>query len=593
MPTTEQRDHADDPDSTDPNSLKPDSPKPDSNEQDRTDTGEGAAAQTPPRRWMERAAGFEFTGVVVAMIFAWLSATPSLLPRGPLFQGIVTGASAALGYSLGVFGAWVVRYMISRETRWPSPGVRVWAGFGIVAVIGTIAMGIWFSDWQSEIRDIMGVDHLRGWNYPTIAVIAIIVFVFLMALGRGWAALIRWLGTFSRRFLPPRVARAVAAAIVVLITVFLVNGVIVDYSMRALNGAFAAANNETQADTQPTTSRLRSGGPESLMSWDSLGRQGRTFIGSGPTTEQLAEFNKTPAVEPIRVFAGLDSADDVYDRAELAARELERTGGLKRAVVAIGSTTGSGWINRATVDSIEYMYNGNIATVSMQYSFLPSWLSFLADQDRARKAGLALFEAVDERIRALPLNERPRIVVFGESLGSFAGEAAFGTIPSITARADGALFVGPTFSNTVWNDATANRDDGSPQWLPIYRDGSKVRFIADPEDLARPDAPWSDARVVYLQHASDPITWWSPRLILNKPDWLKEKRGRDVLASTRWIPFVTFLQVSADMAISTDVPDGHGHHFLSAIPYAWAQILQPPGWTPEKTAALVPLLTRS
>ncbi|GAB04181.1 hypothetical protein GII30_13310 [Gordonia amarae] len=566
---------------------------------DQTPAGADADARTdstadaPPRRRLLSVAGFEFTGVVVAVVFAWLSATPSLLPRGPLFQGVVTGASAAVGYSLGVFAAWVLRYMLSHETRWSSPGPRVWLVTAVIAVIGTAAVGVWFSDWQTEIRDLMGVDHLTGWAYPVIAVVAIIVSVLLMAVGRGWAALVRWLGTFSRRFLPPRVARTVAAAIVVLITVFLVNGVLVDYSMRALNGAFAAANDETHADTRPTTSRLRSGGPESLVNWDSLGRQGRTFISNSPTTDELAAFNKAPAVEPIRVFAGLNSADDVYDRAEIAARELERTGGLRRAVVAIASTTGSGWINRATVDSIEYMYNGNTATVSMQYSYLPSWLSFLSDQDRARKAGLALFEAVDERIRALPLNERPRVVVFGESLGSFAGEAAFGTIPSITARADGALFVGPTFSNSVWNDATDQRDTGSPQWLPIYRDGANVRFVADPDDLTRPDAAWGDRRVVYLQHASDPISWWSPRLILNKPDWLKERRGRDVLGSTRWIPFVTFLQVSADMAISTDVPDGHGHHFLAAIPYAWAEILRPPGWTQAKTETLIPLLTRS
>ncbi|HMS75688.1 alpha/beta-hydrolase family protein [Gordonia sp. (in: high G+C Gram-positive bacteria)] len=566
--------------------------------QDVTDNGPG----TPPTpdstpsssRLRGLLARLEFTGVILAVIFAWLSATPSLLPRGPLFQGVVTGGSAAIGYLLGVFAAWIVRYLLSRETRWPSPGPRVWAVTGIVAIVGTVIMVIfWYSDWQHDIRELMGVEQLSWWAYPTIIVVAVVVFVILMALGRGWAALIRWIGAGSRRIMPPRVARVVAASIVVLVTVFLVNGVIVDYSMRALNSAFAAANGETHADTNPTTSQLRSGGPGSLVSWDSLGRQGRTFIGTGPTTEQLAAFNKAPAVEPIRVFTGLDSADDVYDRAELAARELERTGGLKRKVVAIGSTTGSGWINRSAVDSIEYMFNGDTATVSMQYSFLPSWLSFLADQDRARKAGLALFEAVDERIRAMPLNERPKVVVFGESLGSFAGESAFGTIPSITARTNGALFVGPTFSNTVWNDATANRDDGSPQWLPIFNNGAKVRFVADPSDLKRPDAPWDKDRVVYLQHASDPITWWSPRLLLNKPDWLTEKRGRDVLPSTRWIPFVTFLQVSADMAVSTNVPDGHGHTFLAAVPYAWAQILQPPGWTDEKTAALVPLLTRS
>ncbi len=51
-----------------------------------------------------------------------------------------------------------------------------------------------------------------------------------------------------------------------------------------------------------------------------------------------------------------------------------------------------------------------------------------------------------------------------------------------------------------------------------------------------------------------------------------------------------FLQVSADMAVSTDVPDGHGHVFIGAVADAWVAILSPPGWTPEKTAKLRPLL---
>jgi uncharacterized membrane protein len=219
-------------------------------------------------------------------------------------------------------------------------------------------------------------------------------------------------------------------------------------------------------------------------------------------------------------------------------------------------------------------------------------LSFLVDKERARQAGLALFEAVSERVRAIPEAERPKLVVFGERLGSFGGEAAFGTIPDIAARTNGALFSGPTFNNTLWRDTTENRDAGSPQVLPIYDSGAQVRFIADQDDLSRPDTEWKSGRIVYLQHSSDPITWWSPRLTLNRPDWLEEPRGPDVLDAMRWFPFVTFLQVSADMAVSTSVPDGHGHDYLSALPYSWAAILQPPGWTDAKTAALLPRLSR-
>ncbi|PRC54171.1 hypothetical protein C6A85_50105, partial [Mycobacterium sp. ITM-2017-0098] len=83
--------------------------------------------------------------------------------------------------------------------------------------------------------------------------------------------------------------------------------------------------------------------------------------------------------------------------------------------------------------------------------------------------------------------------------------------------------------------------------------------VADAKDLQRPPDTWEQPRVVYLQHASDPIAWWNTDLLFSKPDGLREARGYDVSPNMEWIPVVTFLQVSADMAVAVDVPDGHGH----------------------------------
>ena len=83
--------------------------------------------------------------------------------------------------------------------------------------------------------------------------------------------------------------------------------------------------------------------------------------------------------------------------------------------------------------------------------------------------------------------------------------------------------------------------------------------------------------MVYLQHASDPIAWWNPDLLFRQPDWLREKRGYDVLPETEWIPVVTFLQVSADMAVAVDVPDGHGHLYVADVANGWAAVLSAAG----------------
>jgi uncharacterized membrane protein len=542
----------------------------------------------PPRPdwWLRH---YTFFGTAAGLVFIWLSLTPSLLPRGPLFQGLVSGAAGAIGYGLGVFGVWLVRYLRSKNTS-PSAPRRAWIALVVVGIIGQILAVVYFHVWQDDVRDYMGVPRLAFWDHPLTAVLSIVFLFAFVELGQLVGKLVRFLVRQLERVAPPRVSAVVVVTLLLVLSVALLNGIVVRFAMSTLNNTFESVNDEEDPDNPAPTSPLRSGGPQSFVSWESLGHQGRVFVGNGPSVEDLTKFNGTPATEPIRAYAGLNSAKGFKDTAALAARELQRTGGLNRAVVAVANTTGTGWINEAEASSLEYMYNGNTAIVSMQYSFLPSWLSFLVDKENARQASQALFEAVDELVRQMPEAQRPKLVVFGESLGSFGGEAPFLSLNNLLARTDGALFSGPTFNNTIWTDLTRTRDEGSPEWLPIYDKGENVRFAARAENLGRPADPWGQPRVVYLQHASDPIAWWNPDLLFSKPDWLREPRGYDVSPEMEWIPVVTFLQVSADMAVAVDVPDGHGHVYVRDVADAWAAIMQPPGWTQAKTDALRPLL---
>ncbi len=557
--------------------------------EDAAETQEAPPQQVPAKKpWWER--HYTFTGTALGLIFIWLSLTPSLLPRGPLFQGLVSGGAGAIGYMLGVFAVWLVRYMRSKDTSPPAPQ-WAWITLVVVGIIGQSLMIIYFHVWQDEVRDLNGVPRLGFWDHPLTAVLSIVTLFVLVEIGQLVGKLVRFLDRQLERVAPPRVSAVVTVALLLALTIALLNGVVVRFAMSTINKTFSAVNDETDPDYPAPSSPLRSGGPNSLVSWESLGHQGRVFVSAGPTVQELSEFNGRPAIEPIRAYAGLHSADGIKATAALAARELQQKGGLDRAVVAVATTTGTGWINEAEASSLEYMYNGDTAIVSMQYSFLPSWLSFLVDKENARQSGQALFEAVDALIREMPEAQRPRLVVFGESLGSFGGEAPFLALNNLIARTDGALFSGPTFNNTIWTQLTANRDEDSPEWLPIYDKGDNVRFAARSENLDRPDDPWAHPRVVYLQHASDPICWFNPDLLFAEPDWLKEPKGYDVSGRMQWIPIVTFLQVSADMAVAVDVPDGHGHVYVKDVANAWAAILEPPGWTPQQTEKLRPLLS--
>ncbi len=554
-------------------------------------TEEAAPQREPPDKkltWWQR--HYTFTGTVLALVFLWLSLTPSLLPRGPLFQGLISGAAGAIGYCIGVLAVWLVRYMGSKDSSPHAPG-WAWLAVVVVGIIGQILMIIYFHTWQDEVRDLNGVPRMGFWDHPLTAVLSIVVLFIFVEIGQLIGKLVRFLVRQLNRFAPPRVSRVVVVVLLLALSIALLNGVVVRVGMDYLNRTFATVNDETDPEFPAPDSKWRSGGPDSLTDWESLGHQGRVFVSAGPTVDELSKFNGKPAIEPIRAYAGLHSADGIKATAALAAEELLRTGGLTRDVVAVATTTGTGWINEAEASALEYMYNGNTAIVSMQYSFLPSWLSFLVDKENARQAGQALFEAVDAEIKAMPEGQRPKLVVFGESLGSFGGEAPFLSLNNVIARTDGALYSGPTFNNTIWSDLTHNRDADSPEWLPIFDKGEYVRFVARPDNLARPKDPWGQPRVVYLQHASDPIAWWNPDLLFQEPDWLREPRGYDLSGRMQWIPVVTFLQVSADMAVAVDVPDGHGHVYIKDVANAWAQILQPPGWTPEKTERLRPLLS--
>ena len=337
---------------------------------------------------------------------------------------------------------------------------------------------------------------------------------------------------------------------------------------------------------QPTTG-LRSGGPGSLVPWDSLGYQGRTFTGLGPSPGDIETVTQRPAVEPVRAYAGLASGPDAESRAALAVRDLQRAGGFHRKNLLVVTTTGSGWVDPASVDTFEYLTHGDAATVALQYSYLPSWISYLVDQSKAREAGRALFDAVYDPWSKLPAGQRPQLLVAGESLGSFGGETAFSGEYDLRNRTSGTLFAGPPNFNTLFREFSDHRDPGSPEIQPVYKDGRTVRFTNEVGAGIPPEGrPWQGTRVLYLMHPSDPIVWWSPSLILSKPAWTDEPPGKDVLAGVVWMPFVTFWQVTADLMFSTNVPAGHGHKYAGEYVDGWVAVLQPEGVTPQELDAI-------
>ncbi|MFP4233420.1 MAG: alpha/beta hydrolase [Nitriliruptoraceae bacterium] len=566
---------------------------------DQPGTANGASSEAVPppadppsvdERW-SAPRPFVLPGVWGGLLLAWASFTPSLLPRGPITQGIIAGISAAIGYGVGVLVAFIWRALVDREAR--NGGRSLWIVTGLLGAVGTGMALILGRIAQGRILGLMGATADPGWRVALTLILGIGVFLVLLLAARS----VRWVGrrlasVLSRR-LGSRAAVVLAWSMVALGVSSLVSGVLVDGFVAAADRAFSVRDTTTADGVEPTTSTVRSGGPGSLIEWDTLGRQGRTFVSGGPDLEELAAFALGRVQEPVRVYAGMATASDVEERAQRAVDDLERAGGFDRSHLMVATTTGTGWLDPGTMAAFEYLAEGDSAIITMQYSYLPSWLSYLVDQVRARQAGRELFDAVYERWSALPADDRPELFVFGESLGSYGAEAAFSGEFDLRNRTSGALFVGPPGFNRLHREFTYGRDPGSPQITPVYRDGRTVRFSDGTVDsVARLDAPWEGARVLYIQHPSDPIVWWDTDLILRRPDWLAEPRGRDVLDSMRWIPFVTFWQVTGDLPFAVDAPDGHGHRYNLASVDAWAALLEPPGWTQARADRLRRLVAR-
>jgi uncharacterized membrane protein len=535
----------------------------------------------------------DFVGIAFGALFFCLSLTPSLLPRDWLFQGLIGGLTAAIGYGIGAFVEKMLRRFVLRRRKWWPPPKRVLYVLKTVTVAvsatACVLMMIPAAAWQRQVSAVVGMEGPNTLEYSRTLIIAVLVGGLCVGGARVLLDLIKTMARFliRRWHLHDETALFIGTAIVVVVAITLVNGVLIRGFLAGANRVFQPQNATTRAGIVQPRQPERSGSPTSFAPWATLGFQGRNFVATGPHTDELTRLNGRPAKEPIRVYVGLNTAADDDSRMAVLLSELERTGAFDRKVLVIIPTTGTGWINPVAARSLEMMYNGDTALVGSQYSFLPSWISFLGDREKSMVSGRAMINAIHDRWQQLPPDRRPKLVLYGESLGSMAGQGAFGWLPDIAGMGfSSVLWVGPPNASPLWSAITARRDPGTPEVEPRYDNGRTVRFsqATDAAEIARDTAPpWEGTRVLFLQHPSDPIVWWSQDLLFDRPDWLKEPPGRDRTASMRWYPIITFWQVAADMTNAGSVPGGHGHNYGDFVLDGWAAVTPPDGWTPDDT----------
>ena len=497
-------------------------------------------------------------GLVLGSVFFVLALTPSLIPRDILFQGVACGLCAATGYLGGVWLSWNWRTWVSKVVRvlWEASGRslpswvprwrrRVEIALSVIVVLGLNAILLQAVHWQQQVAALTDYRAYTPAQYLLVFPVGFGIWMALVMVGRGFLRLEAWLNRHLPQRLPLPV-RSVSSWIIVLVLVFaLVNQAIPGIIIRGAESAFSVRNSADPPSTPRPTASERSGSPDSLVAWESLGAYGKRFVGRGLNAQGLERVTSRPASEPIRVYAGLESAGSDEARAALVVEELRRTGAASRSAILIAPTTGTGWVDPVAALSLEVLYDGDTAIAAAQYSYLPSGVQFIADTDKVRASGKALVTAIVAWWKTLPEGDRPRLLLYGESMGVLAGEAAFDDLADVLKSVDGVLWVGPPNSSQLWRDLVTRRDPGTREVDPTYSAGLTVRFAQDEEDMDSfaGDTTWGDQRILYIQHASDPVVWWSPRLIRERPDWLQERAGTDRSPTMRWIAICPSLYV--------------------------------------------------
>ncbi|WP_036049375.1 alpha/beta-hydrolase family protein [Bradyrhizobium sp. Tv2a-2] len=525
-------------------------------------------------------------GLFLGALFFAAALTPTLVPRSYLTQGALAGACFAIGYGAGVLWRWLWHYL-----ELPEPPPRLRFATNMVVALGCLVVVIVFlwraAEWQNSIRAAMKMEPVETAHPLKTSAIALLTFFALLALGRLFSLVSHFLATQIRRVIPPKVANAAGLLLAALLFWSIANNFLIRTAFNALDSSFREFDALHEPERPQPIAPGKTGSTASLVRWDELGRAGREFVVSGPSAAEIGAFTGRPARDPIRVYVGLRGADTARGRAKLALDELKRQGGFERSTLIVITPTGTGWIDPAAMGTVEYLLDGDVASVAVQYSYLNSPLSLLFQPEYGAAAARALFAEIYGYWTTLPKDRRPRLYVHGLSLGAMNSEQSAELFEMIGDPIAGALWSGPPFESHIWRSITANRNAGSPAWLPEFRDGRFVRFMNQNGPTVSAGAPWGAMRVVYLQYASDPIVLFDYRDAYRRPPWMNAPRGPDVSPELHWYPVVTMLQLALDMAVATSTPMGYGHvyapeHYIDA----WVAVTDVHQWSPDALAKL-------
>ncbi len=307
------------------------------------------------------------------------------------------------------------------------------------------------------------------------------------------------------------------------------------------------ARNNAKVETafsSPPSNEHVSGGPNSISPYGELGLQGRRYVSEVVTPEVVEQTMGVPAIaHPIRAYIGVES-EPIYatGRSELALDELERLGAFDRSYLLLVSPTGTGWVDHTMIESAEILTRGDIATACVQYGKAPSFLE-VQGVSLGRAQFRQLLWGVKQRLAAVPPEKRPKVLVFGESLGAWSSSDVVmhqGISGFDHYGIHRALWFGlPGLARWSKTGMREGRNRLTPE-------GTVLPFDRFEQYQALSEDERAKLRAVIVDHDNDPIAQMSVRMAVKRPSWLDGHRGRGVPESMKWTPVITFSQVIVD-----------------------------------------------
>jgi uncharacterized membrane protein len=298
-------------------------------------------------------------------------------------------------------------------------------------------------------------------------------------------------------------------------------------------------------------------------------------------------------MDAVRVYVGVASAETVEGRIALAIEELERTGAFDRSVLIVGSPAGTGYLNYIPVEAAEYLARGNVASVAIQYGSLPSMLS-TAKIPLAVEQHAALLRAINNSVARRKADNRPRVVLYGESLGAQTSQGAFvggGTDVLEELGIDRGLWAGTPYAGKWRRELFAGG--------PHVDDSLFGRFATIDEYRSLPAGDRSALRFFFLDHHEDPVTRFGLDVAYRQPAWLGPagRRPPNVSRTQQWVPAVTFWQTAIDTKNAATVIPGafnaRGHDYRADLAQFVSAAFDLTDVTNEQMASIEARLRRS